>query len=144
LRFLDLTDFASFSQGLLDFNAAPAYRIEALERTVRRLEADVRALQASHETAAAAQSRVNSRLQSGVTLKGWTAPRLNSVTVSDFSQIFDEFRGKRFSLLLRGGRGGLGSPAFHADGPILTCSTPATSEMTVFWINSPTDLPDQG
>jgi hypothetical protein len=41
------------------------------------------------------------------------APPLGSVIVSDFPAIFAEFRGKRFSLLWRGGRDGFGASDFH-------------------------------
>jgi hypothetical protein len=40
-------------------------------------------------------------------------PALDSVIISDFPEIFDEFRGKRFSLLWRGGRDGFGERDFH-------------------------------
>jgi hypothetical protein len=40
-------------------------------------------------------------------------PVLDSVIVSDFPEIFSELRGKRFSLLWRGGRDGFGADDFH-------------------------------
>jgi hypothetical protein len=39
---------------------------------------------------------------------------VGSVIVSDFPEIFDEFREKRFSLLWRGGRDGFGKHDFHS------------------------------
>jgi hypothetical protein len=42
------------------------------------------------------------------------APVLDSVIVSDFPRIFNEFRGKRFSLLWRGGRDGFRTRDFHS------------------------------
>jgi hypothetical protein len=41
------------------------------------------------------------------------APALSSAILSDFPEIFDEFRGKQFSLLWRGGRDGFSARAFH-------------------------------
>jgi hypothetical protein len=41
------------------------------------------------------------------------APALGSKIISDFPEIFAEFRGKRFSLLWRGGRDGFGGRDFH-------------------------------
>jgi hypothetical protein len=41
------------------------------------------------------------------------APALDSTIVTNFPAIFDEFRGKRFSLLWRGGRDGFGAKDFH-------------------------------
>jgi hypothetical protein len=38
---------------------------------------------------------------------------IESLIVSDFPEIFAEFRGKRFSLLWRGGRDGFGAADFH-------------------------------
>jgi hypothetical protein len=40
-------------------------------------------------------------------------PALDSVIISDFPEIFAEFRGKRFSLLWRGGRDGFSEHDFH-------------------------------
>jgi hypothetical protein len=40
-------------------------------------------------------------------------PLLDSRIVSEFPDIFSEFRGKRFSLLWRGGRDGFGASEFH-------------------------------
>jgi hypothetical protein len=42
-----------------------------------------------------------------------STPALASVIISDFSEIFSEFRGKRFSLLSRGGRDGFSARDFH-------------------------------
>jgi hypothetical protein len=39
---------------------------------------------------------------------------LNSVIISDFPEIFAEFRGEKFSLLWRGGRDGFGARDFHS------------------------------
>jgi hypothetical protein len=53
------------------------------------------------------------QLQSEVTsLKTWVGP-WDSVIISDFPEIFAEFRGKQFSLLWRGGRDGFGARDFH-------------------------------
>jgi hypothetical protein len=41
-------------------------------------------------------------------------PALGSAIVSDFPEIFAEFRGKHFSLLWRGGRDGFGGRDFHS------------------------------
>jgi hypothetical protein len=41
------------------------------------------------------------------------APRLDSLIVSSFPPLFDEFRGKRFGLLWRGSRDGFGVRDFH-------------------------------
>jgi hypothetical protein len=41
-------------------------------------------------------------------------PALGSVIISNFPEIFGEFRGKRFSLLWRGGRDGFGARDFHS------------------------------
>jgi hypothetical protein len=41
------------------------------------------------------------------------APVLDSAIISDFPEIFADFRGKRFSLLWRGGRDGFGARHFH-------------------------------
>jgi hypothetical protein len=41
---------------------------------------------------------------------------VDSAIVTDFPAIFDVFRGKRFSLLWRGGRDGFGAKDFHRRG----------------------------
>jgi hypothetical protein len=41
-------------------------------------------------------------------------PRLGSLIVSDFPEIFEEFREKKFTLLWRGGRDGFGGRDFHS------------------------------
>jgi hypothetical protein len=41
-------------------------------------------------------------------------PALDSVIISDFPEIFAEFRRKKFSLLWRGGRDGFGARDFHS------------------------------
>jgi hypothetical protein len=41
-------------------------------------------------------------------------PRLGSTIISDFPEIFAEFRGKQFALLWRGGRDGFGAYHFHS------------------------------
>jgi hypothetical protein len=78
----------SLSQRLRAFKDSPAHqkvRIGALEKRVRRLEADVQALQGSHQTAAAAQAGLESDVR---TLKGWAGPRLDSAIVPAYSPIF--------------------------------------------------------
>jgi hypothetical protein len=40
-------------------------------------------------------------------------PRLDSLIISDFPEIFAEFRGKRFDILWRGSRDGFGAKEFH-------------------------------
>jgi hypothetical protein len=45
--------------------------------------------------------------------KQTAAPALGSTIISDFPEIFAEFRGKQFSLLWRGGRDGFGARDFH-------------------------------
>jgi hypothetical protein len=42
-----------------------------------------------------------------------SAPPLDSRIISDFPEIFAEFRGKRFEILWRGGRDGFGAREFH-------------------------------
>jgi hypothetical protein len=44
--------------------------------------------------------------------RSW-ATRFGSRIMSDFPEIFAEFRGKLFSLLCRDGRGGFGARDFH-------------------------------
>jgi hypothetical protein len=41
-------------------------------------------------------------------------PEIDSRIISEFPEIFAEFRGKRFALLWRGGRDGFGAPEFHS------------------------------
>jgi hypothetical protein len=48
-----------------------------------------------------------------VILSDLNLQRMDLQIVSDFPEVFREFRGKQFSLLLRGNRDGLGGPDFH-------------------------------
>jgi hypothetical protein len=54
-----------------------------------------------------------------------STPVLDSVIISDFPEIFAEFRGKRFSLLWRGGRDGFAARDFHS------CCDSHTNTLTV-------------
>jgi hypothetical protein len=45
------------------------------------------------------------------TLRNWTLPI--STIISDFPEIFAEFRGKRFEILWRGSRDGFAASEFH-------------------------------
>jgi hypothetical protein len=80
--------FGSLSQRLRGFKDGPAHqqkvRVGALEERVHRLEADVQALQGSHQTAAA-QAGLESDVR---TLIGWAGPRVDSAIVSTLPPIF--------------------------------------------------------
>jgi hypothetical protein len=107
----DESGFESLSQRLRAFKDSPAHqrvRVDALEERVLRLEADVQALQRSHQTAAQAGLESDVR-----TLKSRVGP-WDSVIVGHFPPIFTEFQWKRFSLLWRGCRDGFGARGFHS------------------------------
>jgi hypothetical protein len=61
-------------------------------------------------------------------------PRLDSTIISDFPEIFSEFRGKRFSLLWRGGRDGFDAHDFHSrcDGHANTLTLIEDTEGNIF------------
>jgi hypothetical protein len=61
-----------------------------------------------------------------------TAPALASVIVADFPDIFAEFRGKRFSLLWRGGRDGAGDFHNRCDGHANTLTVILDTDDNVF------------
>jgi hypothetical protein len=62
------------------------------------------------------------------------APALDSAIISDFPEIFAEFRGKRFSLLWQGGRDGFGVRDFHGrcDGHANTLTVILDTDGNVF------------
>jgi hypothetical protein len=130
--------FGSLSQRVEAFKNTPTYQLARLEDRFSRLEAEVSALRSRAETQTAsaltqlqkdmtllngkndalqtAQNNTTAtltQLQSNVrTLKEYTgAP--SSLILSDFPEIFDEFRGKPFTLLWRGSRDGFGAFNFH-------------------------------
>jgi hypothetical protein len=63
-----------------------------------------------------------------------SAPPLDSQIISDFPEIFAEFRGKRFSLLWRGSRDGFGAQKFHrrCDGHANTLTVILDTEGNIF------------
>jgi hypothetical protein len=63
-----------------------------------------------------------------------SSPALDSAIISDFPDIFAEFRGKKFSLLWRGGRDGFGLRDFHGrcDGHANTLTLIGDTEGNIF------------
>jgi hypothetical protein len=63
-----------------------------------------------------------------------SAPPLKSRIISDFPEIFAEFRGKRFSLLWRGSRDGFKATEFHrrCDGPANTLTVILDTRGNIF------------
>jgi hypothetical protein len=74
------------------------------------------------------------------------APALASVIVADFPDIFAEFRGKRFSLLWRGGRDGFGAREFHSrcDGHANTLTIIQDTDGNVFGGFTPVEWESRG
>jgi hypothetical protein len=127
--------FRAVAAKLSAFKGSPAFRAlrdsEDAEARLRIAALEERWLQRDHEIGEM-RSRI-SRLEAEVLqLRGApkvsaevSAPksasvppspppvRLGSLIVSDFLEIFAEFRGKRFSLLWRGSRDGFGAGDFH-------------------------------
>jgi hypothetical protein len=75
-------------------------------------------------------------------------PVLDSAIISDFPEIFAEFRGKWFSLLWRGGRDGFGRGDFHrrCDGHANTLTVILDTNGNIFGCFTPVEweLPHQG
>jgi hypothetical protein len=71
-------------------------------------------------------------------LKVWTA-FLDSLVVSSFPPLFDEFRGKRFALLWRGNRDGFAATDFHGrcDGGASTLTLILDTDGNVFGSSTP-------
>jgi hypothetical protein len=132
--------FRAFSARLSEFRASPAFHAvlasEDAEARLRTAVLEERWLQGGHEFTKL-RSRI-SRLEAEVmplrplpkvpaeVSAPKTAPippsppprpapvRFDSLIVSDFPEIFAEFRGKRFLLLWRGSRDGFGPRHFHS------------------------------
>jgi hypothetical protein len=66
---------------------------------------------------------------------------LGSTIISDFPEIFVEFRGKWFSLLWRGSRDGFGAPEFHehCDGHANTLTLIKDTKGNIFGVFTPVE-----
>jgi hypothetical protein len=88
--------------------------IERLRTHFSRLNAEFERMQ--HSTTLE-QERLSNQVQTFdsdiVALKTWISRPLDSKIITSFPSIFDEFRGKTFSLLWRGSRDGFGAQHFH-------------------------------
>jgi hypothetical protein len=79
--------FGSLSQQLRALKDSPAHQkvwVDAFEEKVRRLEADVQALQGSHQTAATTQAGLESEVR---ILKGWAGRGSTPQSSPPFRQI---------------------------------------------------------
>jgi hypothetical protein len=106
--------FNSLSQCVESFKNSPIYRLPRLEDRFARLETDFRTLQ--NVVIAHQQSDLRT-LKTGMDsqiLSEFCPRRMEPVIISDFPELFAEFRGQRFSLLWRGSRDGFGACDFHS------------------------------
>jgi hypothetical protein len=131
--------FRSLSQRVEAFKNTPTYRLARLEERFSRLEAEVAALRLTAETQPASaltqlQNDVTflngktdslqtaqhnttatlTQLQSNVRIVKEYTGALPSLIVPDFPEIFEEFRGRRFTLLWRGSRNSFRAFIFHS------------------------------
>jgi hypothetical protein len=124
----DKFGFEGLSERLRAVKGGPAHqqkvRVDAFEERVRRLEADVQAVQGSHQMAAA---------QAGVTAV------LDSAIISDFPEILNELPGKCLSPLWRGSRDGFRARNFHSrcDGHANTLTVILDTDGNIFGGFSP-------
>jgi hypothetical protein len=119
----DEFQFRRLSQSVRAFKDAPSYRIGRLEERIAALEAGVLTLQSFQQSAGKVQKEAISTLESVVQslkigmdsqiLSDIDSRRMESVIVSEFPTIFEEFGGKGFSLLWRGSRDGFDAGDFH-------------------------------
>jgi hypothetical protein len=120
----DEFQFRALSRRLETFKSTPTYRVEqrfqTLEAAVQSLRSDigtltsrVDSLQSKHQSSFADLRSTVNTLKEYIGPLSLIFPPFGSVIVSDFPDIFAEFRGKQFSLLWRGTRDGFGAGDFH-------------------------------
>jgi hypothetical protein len=117
-------NFRSFSALCEEFGfelESPSYRLGQVEVAIEELKNEIGRL--SHKmreieripavTAEISNEIAELRVTLSTLWKFPGIPRLNSQIISDFPEIFREFRGKQFSVLWRGSRDGFKSQTFH-------------------------------
>jgi hypothetical protein len=137
---------------------SPSYRLAQVETMIEELKTDMGRL-SSEVIALRGIPRTTEQLSKAITqlradvsmVKGWTgmpnslilndleAEPANSRIVSDFSEIFAEFRTKQFSVLWQGGRDGFSASEFHrrCDGHTNTLTMILDTEGNIFGAFTP-------
>jgi hypothetical protein len=86
--------------------------IARLSATIDAIRAELSAVRAAPRSAAPADTGA---FQADISaLKKWVLPRIDSVILSEWPEIFTEFRRKHFTLLWQGGLDGFGASEFHS------------------------------